>query len=54
MTPDERGPLWWRVLAWLPERLFISCAVCLFWRGAAVGFGIACALALAILLISWN
>ena len=51
MTPQERDPLWWRVLAWLPEQLFIDCAVCLFWRGAVVGFGIACALAMALLLL---
>jgi hypothetical protein len=49
MTVPERDTLWWRLLAWLPDRLFINCAVCLFWRGAAVGFGIACALVLALL-----
>jgi hypothetical protein len=52
MTVHDHDPLWWRILAWLPERLFIDCAVCLFWRGAVVGFGIACALALALLVIA--
>jgi hypothetical protein len=47
MTTPERDPLWWRVLAWLPEVFYIDCAVCLFWRGAMVGFGVACAFALA-------
>ena len=51
MMPTDHDPLWWRALAWLPERLFIDCAVCLFWRGAVVGFGIACALGLAFLTI---
>jgi asparagine N-glycosylation enzyme membrane subunit Stt3 len=51
MTPQQRDPLWWRVLAWLPEQLFIDCAVCLFWRGAVVGFGIACAFALVLLVL---
>jgi len=52
VTTPERDPLWWRLLAWLPEYLFIDCAVCLFWRGAVVGFGIACALALALLILA--
>lgn len=35
---NDRHPLWWRVLAYLPEGpLFIECATCLFWRGAVVG-----------------
>jgi len=51
VTAPERDPLWWRVVAWLPEVLFIDCAVCLFWRGAVVGFGIACALGLALLIL---
>lgn len=50
MTLPDRDPLWWRALAWLPEQLFIDCSVCLFWRGAVVGFGIGCALALAVLM----
>lgn len=49
MTAHDPIPLWWRIVSWLPAKLFIACAVCLFWRGAVVGFGIACALALAIL-----
>ena len=51
MTPNDRDPLWWRALAWLPDQLFIDCAVCLFWRGAVIGFGIACAIGLAFLAI---
>lgn len=52
MMPGEREPWWWRAAAWLPEMLFIDCSVCLFWRGAVVGFGIACVLALAILVMA--
>ena len=51
MSAPDRDPLWWRVLAWLPDYLFIDCAVCLFWRGAVVGFAMACAVALVILAI---
>lgn len=51
MKPVDRDPWWWRALAWWPERLFIDCSVCLFWRGAAFGFGIACALALAVVVV---
>lgn len=33
-----KKPLWWRILAYLPEgRLYTQCATCLFWRGALVG-----------------
>ena len=49
MTTHDSVPLWWRIVSWLPAKLFIACAVCLFWRGAAVGFGIACVIALATL-----
>lgn len=35
---NEKHSLWWRAIAYLPEGpLFIECATCLFWRGAAVG-----------------
>lgn len=38
MTGKKKLPLWWRILAYLPEGpLFIECATCLFWRGVAVG-----------------
>lgn len=48
MTPHERDPLWWRVLAWLPAVFFIECAVCLFWRGALVGAGLLALVQLAV------
>ena len=48
---DETGgamkPLWWRVLAYLPEGpLYVDCATCLFWRGAIVGAVLATGVAL--------
>lgn len=52
MTQLDRDPWWWRVLAWLPERLFIDCAVCFFWRGVIVGIGFASWLALMLLVIA--
>jgi hypothetical protein len=51
VTMPDRNPMWWRALAWLPDRLFIDCSVCLFWRGAVIGFGIGCAVALAVLIV---
>lgn len=46
-TEGAVNPLWWRVLAYLPEGpLYVDCATCLFWRGALVGAILAIGVAL--------